>query len=126
MSLPLNSSFWGRHLNVPLYIQSFRGAYTTCFSKKMAFHFSIIIVPPCHAGGWFLATSTKIKVRAIYPTRTNAIKDNSSNTDIPSVIRLSPSYRSYLPHAAYAELLAKVLNNPEMAALLTSLAKAMK
>lgn len=23
-------------INVPLYIQSFRGAYTTCFSKKMS------------------------------------------------------------------------------------------
>ncbi|MGN0513660.1 MAG: hypothetical protein ACI4GD_05225, partial [Lachnospiraceae bacterium] len=63
---------------------------------EVPFSSSIIIVLPCHAGSWFLAASTKIKVRAIYPTRTNTIKDTSSNTAIPSVIRLSPFYREYL------------------------------
>ena len=39
--------------------------------------FLIMIVPP-YAGGWFLAASAKIKVRAIYPTRTGMIRDNST------------------------------------------------
>ena len=48
------------------------------FKDAFALYLSMIIVSPCHTDDWFLISSTKIRVRPIFLTRTSTSSGNDT------------------------------------------------